>query len=196
MRTADLGLEPIKLGHRVVYTHRCSGVHSGTLRDVPTTSRHTARRRVAPHPTSWYMAGRMPKPKRARRSYGAGREPRVLDVWTAVWPEPGEGIVVGLTHRCEGFAEGYGGEDGRHFEERERFPVYQVKAKLNGPTILVPVWACVPAPPEPWQVWWGLERDVPLGICLGGRPSRDFQLWGSWVDRVVARGANRVAVPA
>lgn len=182
----DLGLKPIALGRRVVYTHRCSGVHSGTMRDVPATSRRKYSR---------HLCGRdgyhLPAPSRLD-GYRGARKPRRLDVWTCVWPERGHGVVVGLTHRTEGWIDSYDFEDAPCFSARDRFPVYEVKTKLNGPRLLIPAWACVPYPPEPWRIEWrdGTPESGPANIYLGS----SVQSWESWVARAVSRPTVTVAV--
>lgn len=74
-----------------------------------------------------------------------------LDRWVIVWPDEGEGTIIGLVHRREGiwatYTESYGdgySEMVNALEETERWPLYEVRRTLTTRSFLVPVWAAEP----------------------------------------------------
>lgn len=92
------------------------------------------------------------QPSRPTRRAGIDwRDGRPLDRWVYVWPESGRGYVIGLTFRSEGVREegyyGAGNWEGPgdyqppYLIERERFPLYEVRATLRARSVLCPIWA-------------------------------------------------------
>lgn len=150
----EMGLRKLDLGDRVFFTHRATSVkaagqgetrYSGEGRDL-TTGDHYRQfgRQAGPYAQTFQHPSRgWPAPKRQQR-YGPHRGPTRLNRWVVVWPEQGTGMIVGLTYRSEGWTRMGGYEDGNEFEEMERYPLYQVRAQLNGAIRLVPPFACVP----------------------------------------------------
>jgi len=84
-------------------------------------------------------------PERERRD-----KKHKLTRWVISWEEGGEGYVVGLTYRQEGVRDSSGGygPDGDYpefyLDVFSRVPLYQIKQRLTGKTILVPVESAEP----------------------------------------------------
>lgn len=176
MRVSEMGLRVLDLGTPVTYTHRATSTSPDGPRDASLMRTHRGR-----YPAEQIVADRAAVSRIPDRFRSERQKPAR---WVFVWPEVGSGIVVGITRRDEGIVH-LGSEDEQSYLGiAEGWPLYQVRARLNGPTILVPPWACVPWPPAPWSVDLFInDGDVPEAIMLGG--SR--QPWASWVERVVAR---------
>lgn len=158
-----MGLRAIPLGTRVFFTHRATSVkafkkgetwYGGDARDLTSADQHRQYHATpGPYAESWHHpAVGWLAPRRVRRRLSGQVEPRRLDRWVSVWPEQGVGRVIGLTYRQEGRIEYYGGSSydgtyeggGNEFVQYESFPLYQVRAHLNGAIWLVPPFACVP----------------------------------------------------
>jgi hypothetical protein len=94
------------------------------------------------------------EPPRPSRRYTINGGTRPLDRWVYTWPESGEGYVVGLTFRSEGFKDkssyysGYGEPpeyEQPYLSESARFPLYEVRRTLRSRSVLCPTWSVVAA---------------------------------------------------
>lgn len=100
---------------------------------------------LKPDGYSWSLTFRLPM---VEEKYGPRKgQLRPLTRWVMTWEEPGEGWVVGLVYRQEGWREGDGGytwsgepPEGESFylHAINRVPLYQIKTSLTSRIILVP----------------------------------------------------------
>jgi hypothetical protein len=185
MKLADMGLAPLDLGARVVYTHRASSYSlDKDLRDIPKRSRRAMRVQL------WGAAHR-PYRMPQRRSFRGSAEP--LHRAVIVWPEQGTGVVCGLTWRQEGHLDGGTYTAPSYFEpgeyeppslaQRDTYPLYVVRTHLTGVQLLVPPWACVPVD-RGYTLLLGLDG-VPISVHEPVSPLYDrpqAYTWPAWVE--------------
>lgn len=154
----------LPIGTPVAFTHRACGVvwcptvtePSGILSDsaVVVEEEHwnwsRRDRRFAPRFT-FQERSKMPRPSRRDSPTSVAHSKiKALDRWVYAWPEDGNGYIVGLTFRSEGFRDrgpvfaGYGEPpeyEQAYLDERERFPLYEIRRTLRSASVLCPIWA-------------------------------------------------------
>jgi hypothetical protein len=195
VKIRDMGLRPLDLGDRVFFTHRATSVsdigeghtrYSGIGRDLGRADWHRqfqekpgAYAEDYEHPSCGWPAPFRPG---ARWREGA-TSPIRMTRWVVVWPERGTGRVVGLTYRAEGRVREYGRDEPNEWDEFERYPLYEIRAHLNGAKVLVPPFACVPL--DEHVVTFG--DNIPLVFGLDGVPERTADLdWDDYVEHRLA----------
>lgn len=177
MRAKELVPRLCGLGARVYYTHRATGVQGGSLRDVGRSEHHDVQVLLYGKPR---YDGHNVAPHVVPHS---GGHAKALHRWVVAWPQAGYGTVVGLTYRASGWTvPGSGGGydpdgDPPYFQEYERYPVYQVKTALRGKPLLVPLWACIPLPPNEVSTTIQWPGDAPPQLLSD---TLNWEGWCAW----------------
>lgn len=158
----------LQIGTSVIYTHRACGVvwcpevrepvgaagipWEGAEQVVDEAHWTWSKRDARFAPPYSYEDPKEPRRPSRRYTINGGTKP--LDRWVYAWPESGDGYVVGLTFRSEGFKDkgtyysGYGEPpeyEQAYLAERERFPLYEVRRSLRTRSVLCPTWAVIAA---------------------------------------------------